>query len=112
VEKNAWMYCRERGKKNLDLVYSIGKEQETMPERRREAAHGGRTLVRAPDGTLYLVSPERPPEKLTEDEKQKIETIIDKAEEALGIDIDKELPRFALNCTRAIHISAPEVFWD
>jgi hypothetical protein len=68
--------------------------------------------VRAPDGTLYLLSTDRPPEQLTPEEQEKIQPIIDEAEAALGEKLDKELPRFALNCTRSIHISVPEVFWD
>jgi len=76
------------------------------------AEHADKTLVRGPDGVLYLLTKTAPPERLTDDEAEKLKKIIDDAEGALGKIIDKEIPRFALVCTRLIHINLPEVFMD
>ena len=83
-----------------------------MPQQRREAAGGEKTLVRGADGALYLLTKNEPPQRLTDDEAEKLKRIIDEAEGALGKIIDKEIPRFAFNCTRSIMISLPEVFMD
>lgn len=69
-----------------------------------------RTLVRGADGALYMLTKTHPPVKLTDNEKEKIEDILDDAEEKLGKIINQAIPRCEFSCTRSVHVTIPEVF--
>ena len=82
-----------------------------MAQARRKQAHRGeRTLVRAPDGTLYMLTKTDAPVPLTDKERKKVERILDRAEEKLGKIINEEIPRCEFACTRSVHVTLPEVF--
>lgn len=72
----------------------------------------GKTLVRGADGTLYMVSKDNPPERLTGEEAEQIAQLIDEAEEDLSRKINQLLPRIMPNCVRNARVVIPEVFMD
>jgi hypothetical protein len=71
-----------------------------------------KTLVRGADGALYLVSETGPPMKLTEQEKNDVEYLLNDAEEKLAKALNENVPRLALGCTHKVQIEPPEVFMD
>jgi hypothetical protein len=82
-----------------------------MAQATRKRPHRGtRTLVRAPDGKLYMLTKTDPPVQLTDVEARKVEKILDRAEEKLGKIINEAIPRCEFACTRSVHVTLPEVF--
>ena len=71
-----------------------------------------KALVRGGDGSLYLVSETGPPTKLTEEENERVEDILENTGEELGKAIDREIPRICLGGTHHVHIALPEVFME
>ena len=71
-----------------------------------------KTLVRGADGTLYSLTKNHPPMRLTEEESEIISQIIDETEEELARRINEAIPRIAPNCTRNARVILPEVFMD
>jgi hypothetical protein len=84
-------------------------QAEGKPARRKRER---KTLVRGADGALYLLTKTNPPMKLTEKEARTLTEVLEVAEEKLAKIIDKEIPRFALNCTHTVQITLPEVFME
>jgi len=82
-----------------------------MAQTKRKQTHRGeRTLIRAPDGTLYVLTKTDAPVPLTDKERKKVERILDRAEEKLAKIINEEIPRCEFACTRSVHVTLPEVF--
>lgn len=54
-----------------------------MPERREPA----KTLVRGPDGTLWLLSEHEAPMKLSPEQKEKVEKVIHDCEDKLSSEV-------------------------
>jgi len=71
-----------------------------------------KTLVRGADGTLYVLTKNNPPMRLTEEESETVSQIIDEVEEDLARRINEAIPRIAPNCTRNARVILPEVFMD
>lgn len=71
-----------------------------------------KTLVRGPDGSLYLLTENAPPLKLTPEETKRVEEIFQGEGEALGKAVDAALPRICLGGSHNLHIAIPEVFMD
>ena len=70
------------------------------------------SLVRGPDGSLYLLTKTDAPKKLTDDEAKAVKNILEDVGDKLGRAIDDALPRLTMSQTHHLHISVPEVFMD
>ncbi len=80
-----------------------------MDDAPSKAAPGVKTLVRGPDGTLYLLSEDKPPLKLEGNEAVKVEEFLTDTETTLT-KIIAELAQSEMSCTHNIHVTLPEVF--
>lgn len=83
-----------------------------MAKPKRKRTHGGSTIVRGPDGVLYLLSKKAPPLKLTKQQSKKVTQLIKKVERKLEKLVHKELVRFEASCTQTTHIEIPDVLME
>lgn len=68
------------------------------------------TVVRGPDGALYVLSKTAPPAKLTEQQAQKLTEILADAEQKFEDTLYKEIStNIEAGCFHAIHITIPDV---
>lgn len=70
---------------------------------------GVKTLVRGPDGALYLLSENNPPVKLEEEDAAEVYELLAETDEKLT-KLLKEMPRTEMSCTHLVHVRLPEVF--
>jgi hypothetical protein len=101
----------EHGKKRRRSL-SNQKGNTTMARAKEKPAHKRKTLVRGPDGALYVLTKTDPPVKLTEIEAHKVNKIVEDAEKKLARIIDTDLSRFDFSGTRSVHVTIPEVFME
>ncbi len=78
-----------------------------MPERREPA----KTLVRGPDGVLYLLSKDGEPKKLSPEQSEQVVKIIEDNEIKLASDIEKAIPAMGhgVHVGIGVHCGTPEV---
>ena len=69
----------------------------------------GKTLVRCPDGTLYLISKTAAPVKLTAAEHKKARRILGRLEKKLKAVLTEEVSRLDAGCNQHVQIVVPDV---
>jgi hypothetical protein len=94
------------GKKSTDQ--SNQKGNRIMPENETET----KLLVRGPDGHLYLLSKDKPPQKLSPDDDQEVTKIVEDHEDNLAKDIENKIPALGhgVHIGTGVHCGIPEVF--
>lgn len=77
-----------------------------MPQARKKAATSQKVLVRGADGTLYVVSKDKPPIKVPKKEAKALNQILKKAEGQLSDSAHGKIPMV----TSGITLTLPEIF--
>ena len=73
-----------------------------MPEQ------NGSTLVRGADGKLYLLSPNNPPQALTEEQTQAVENVLQNLQGTLEGIVAQEISNVLASCNQNVQIIIPE----
>jgi hypothetical protein len=81
-----------------------------MARAKRKLRRGETTLVRGPDGALYLLTETEPPLKLTEIEARKLTRILKDAEKKLTKVLKNEIPRCDFGGSNFVRVVVPDVF--
>ncbi|MGH8095189.1 MAG: hypothetical protein ACREIF_17265 [Chthoniobacterales bacterium] len=64
------------------------------------------TLVRGPDGTLYLVNEKDPPVKLKKNQEEEVADLLDKFEDTLSEILKREI----ILSGPGVHLATPAIF--
>jgi hypothetical protein len=81
-----------------------------MAPARRKRRRGETTLVRGPDGALYLLAETELPLKLTENEAHKLTRVLKDAEKKLTDVLKNEIPRCEFGGSNFVRVVVPDVF--
>ena len=64
----------------------------------------GSTLVRGADGKLYLLSPNNPPQALTEEQTQAVENVLQNLQGTLEGIVAQEISNVVAGCNQTVQI--------
>lgn len=79
-----------------------------MPKKKTKAKGGGKVFVRGADGSLYILTKNKPPHKLNAREARITERILNDARKQVEESLKLELPGFGSQVN--VHISSFPIF--